>query len=108
MSSAARVFVNGIDVGYFQDSFTETEIDITKAVQQHGVKKEHVVVLQVMRFSDGSWLEDQDHWWLSGINRSVFLQSRPLKNAIVDYHTSTTLSNGYQTGVLQISVMVSI
>ena len=106
VSSAARVFVNGIDVGYFQDSFTETEIDITKAVQQHGVKKEHVVVLQVMRFSDGSWLEDQDHWWLSGINRSVFLQSRPLKNAIVDYHTSTTLSNGYQTGVLQISVMI--
>jgi beta-galactosidase len=101
VSSAARVFVNGIDVGYFQDSFTETEIDITGAVIKHGVEEEHVIVLQVIRFSDGSWLEDQDHWWFSGIHRSVFLQCRPTLNAIVDYHTRTE-----EKGVIHVDVYI--
>jgi hypothetical protein len=62
VASATRVIVNNIDVGFFKDSFTETEIDITSAIQSIGYNKEHCIVLQVMRFSDGSWLEDQDHW----------------------------------------------
>jgi len=89
VSSACRVFMNGMEVGYFQDSFTETEVDVTEAILQRGVRNEHVIGLQVMRFSDGSWLEDQDHWWLSGVHRSIFLQARPRNNLIADYTVRT-------------------
>ena len=48
-------------------------------------------VVQVMRWSDGSYLEDQDHWWLSGIHRDVFLLAKPL-TFIADYHVRTPLT----------------
>lgn len=47
--------------------------------------------LQAMRWSDGSYLEDQDHWWLSGIHRDVFLLAKPL-TFISDYHVKTPLT----------------
>ena len=63
VASAARIFVNGVDVGYTQDSFTEAEVDITEALLSRGAghKGGHLLGLQVMRWSDGAWLEDQDH-----------------------------------------------
>ena len=106
VASAARVFVNGIEVGFFKDSFTETEIDVTQAVASIGHDQEHSIALQVMRFSDGSWLEDQDHWWLSGIHRSIYLQSRPKKHTILNYNVRTTLEPNKHTtrGTLVVDV----
>lgn len=49
------------------------------------------LLLQAMRWSDGSYLEDQDHWWLSGIHRDVFLLAKPL-TFISDYHVKTPLT----------------
>ena len=49
------------------------------------------MLLQAMRWSDGSYLEDQDHWWLSGIHRDVFLLAKPL-TFISDYHVKTPLT----------------
>ena len=97
VASAARIFVNGIEVGYTQDSFTESEVDITDALLARGVqhKDGHLLGLQVMRWSDGSWLEDQDHWWLSGLHRSVRLHCRPTKLSIKDFRVRTLVDSPY-------------
>ncbi len=58
-----------------QDSRLPAEFEITKFC--HHVGKENVIAVQVMRWSDGSYLEDQDHWWLSGIHRNVIIFSKP-------------------------------
>jgi len=55
------------------------------------VKTLSACIVQVMRWSDGSYLEDQDHWWLSGIHRDVFLLAKPL-TFISDYHVRTPLT----------------
>ena len=97
VASAARIFVNGIDVGYTQDSFTEAEVDITEALLARGAghKGGHLLGLQVMRWSDGAWLEDQDHWWLSGIHRSVRLHCRPAALSIADFCVRTLVDAPY-------------
>jgi len=62
VDSAFYCWVNGKKVGYSQDSRLPAEFDIT----EHLVAGVNVMAAQVMRWSDGSYLEDQDHWWLSG------------------------------------------
>ncbi|CAI9304523.1 unnamed protein product [Lactuca saligna] len=60
-----------------QDSSLPTEFEITEFCYEHGSNKKNVVAVKVYRWSDGSYLEDQDHWWLSGIHRDVLLLSKP-------------------------------
>jgi beta-galactosidase/beta-glucuronidase len=60
-----------------QDSRLPAEFEITKLCHEAGSDTENVVAVQVMRWSDGSYLEDQDHWWLSGIHRDVVISSKP-------------------------------
>ena len=55
---------------------------------------------QVMRWSDGSYLEDQDHWWLSGIHRDVFLLTKPLAH-VSDFFVTTPLELDAETGALK-------
>ena len=69
VDSAFYCWINGHRVGYSQDSRLPAEFDITAFV----VPGNNVIAAQVMRWSDGSYLEDQDHWWLSGIHRDVLL-----------------------------------
>ena len=57
-----------------QDSRLPSEFDITNQCRPG---KDNLLAVQVMRWSDGSYLEDQDHWWLSGIHRNVLLYSKP-------------------------------
>lgn len=60
-----------------QDSRLPAEFEITAYCNPCGSGKENVLAVQVFRWSDGSYLEDQDHWWLSGIHRDVLLLAKP-------------------------------
>ena len=81
--SAMYVWVNGQKVGYSQNSMSPAEFDVTKYMRE-GKNK---LAVEVYRWSDGSYLEDQDMWRLSGIFRSVQLWVRPLVH-IADYHVT--------------------
>ncbi|KAK9808191.1 hypothetical protein WJX73_006921 [Symbiochloris irregularis] len=87
VNNAFYVWVNGKEVGYSQDSCTPAEFDVTHLIKPG----RNLVAVQVMRFSDGSYLEDQDHWWLSGIHRDVFLLSKPV-TYISDFFARTPLA----------------
>ncbi|WP_438907603.1 sugar-binding domain-containing protein, partial [Bacillus licheniformis] len=71
--SAYRVWVNGREVGYSEDSKLPSEFDLTRFVKPG----RNVVAIRVHRWSDGSYLEDQDFWRVSGIERSVYLRAIP-------------------------------
>ena len=72
-TSNLKVWVNGKYVGYSEDSKIAAEFDITKYVK----KGQNLIAMQVMRWCDGSYLEDQDFWRLTGIAREVYLYARP-------------------------------
>lgn len=99
VSSALTLWVNGERVGYAQGSRTPLEFDITEYV----TPGTNLIAAQVMRWNDGSWLENQDSWSLSGIFRDVTLISRP-NTHIRDFFASTSLENDYRDGVLDLSV----
>ena len=73
VDSAFYLWVNGQEVGYSQDSRLPAEFDVTPYVRAG----QNTIAVQVMRYSDGSYLEDQDMWLLSGIQRDVILYSKP-------------------------------
>ncbi|MEM1082842.1 MAG: glycoside hydrolase family 2 TIM barrel-domain containing protein [Verrucomicrobiota bacterium] len=73
VSSAYRFWMNDRFVGYAEDSCLSSEFDITEFVKPKGNK----LTVQVWRWCDGSYLEDQDHWRMSGIHREVTLMARP-------------------------------
>lgn len=74
-SSNVGVWVNGEEVGYSEDSKLEACFDIT----EHLHTGENLIALEVFRWCDGTWLEDQDYWRMSGISRGVWLEARPKK-----------------------------
>lgn len=73
MDGATSVWVNGHQVGYTQDSRLPAEFDITPQLQLDGPQ---VLALQVIKWSDASYLEDQDMWWLGGLHRPVYLRCK--------------------------------
>ena len=73
VDSAFYVWVNGRQVGYSEDSRTASEFDITEYLNKDG---ENLIAVEVYRWSDGSYLEDQDFWRLSGIYRDVYLRPK--------------------------------
>ncbi|HPM19219.1 MAG: DUF4981 domain-containing protein [Bacteroidales bacterium] len=99
VSSAFYVWVNEQLVGYRQESKLPAEFNITKYLR----KGKNSLSVEVYRWSDGSYLEDQDFWRLSGIQRSVFLHARP-KTRIVDFFAVADLENNYRDGNLKLSV----
>ncbi|MBN1987223.1 MAG: DUF4981 domain-containing protein, partial [Prolixibacteraceae bacterium] len=102
VSSAMYVWVNGRQAGYSQDSRLPAEFDITNFVQDG----ENTLAVQVFRWSDGSYLEDQDHWRMSGIHREVLLLAQP-KIAIEDFFVRTRFDANYQDALLQIRPVVT-
>jgi beta-galactosidase len=102
VKSAFFIWVNGKKVGYSEDSKLAAEFDITKYVQAG----ENLVALQVYRWSDGSYLECQDMWRISGIERDVYLYSTP-KLAIRDLKITSTLVDNYSNGLLNIETEIS-
>ena len=97
VKSAFFIWVNGKKVGYSEDSKLAAEFDITKYVKPG----DNVVALQVYRFSDGSYLECQDMWRISGIERDVYLYSTP-KLDIRDFKITSNLTDNYANGLLTV------
>ena len=91
VESAFYLWVNGEKVGYSQDSKLPAEFNITNFVRLG----ENSLAVQVMRWCDGIYLEDQDYWFLSGIHRSVVLYSKP-RIHIRDFKVMTLLDDRYE------------
>ena len=96
-TSNLKVWVNGKYVGYSEDSKVAAEFDLTKYVK----KGKNLIAMQVMRWCDGSYLEDQDFWRFTGIAREVYLYARP-KVHIEDIVIGQDWKDGY--GLLDVSV----
>jgi beta-galactosidase len=97
VNSAFYVWVNGQRVGYSQDSRTPAEFNITRYLKPG----ENLLAAEVYRFSDGSYLEDQDFWRLSGIYRDVYLWSTPEAH-VRDFEVRTPLSADYRNATLEV------
>lgn len=97
VSSAFYLWINGEKVGYSQGDRLPSEFDITDYIKT-GTNS---IAVQVFRWSDGSYLEDQDHWRLSGIHREVILMAQP-KVAINDFHVKTQFNYDFSQAELKI------
>lgn len=97
VQSAFYLWVNGNKVGYSQGSRTPGEFNITDYLQ----KGTNQLAVEVYRWSDGSYLEDQDFWRLSGIFRNVYLYSTPQVH-IRDFNITSTLDESHRNGLLEI------
>jgi beta-galactosidase len=95
--SAFYVWINGQKVGYSQDSMTPAEFNVTRYLRPG----ENLVTAEVYRWCDGSYLEDQDMWRLSGIYRNVYLFATP-KVHIRDFSVRSGLDNSYKAGLLSV------
>ncbi|CAM9104921.1 unnamed protein product, partial [Ectocarpus fasciculatus] len=92
VDSTLTVWLNGHYVGYSQDSCLSAEFDISDIVKSGGLSAAHLLACQVTRWSDGSYLEDQDKWWLSGIYREVYILRKPEICRISDYEVGYVLN----------------
>ncbi len=101
MKAGGFVWLNGHYVGYSQGSKTPAEFDLTQYLQAG----KNTLAIQIFRWTDGSYLEDQDFWDISGIERSVFIYAQP-KVRIQDFEVVSTLDKAYQNGFLDLTVDV--
>ncbi|MBK8089764.1 MAG: DUF4981 domain-containing protein [Chitinophagaceae bacterium] len=97
VSSAYKLWINGKFAGYAEDSFLPSEFNITPYLQEG----ENVISVWVIRWSDGSFLEDQDQWRMSGIHREVYLHAEPSLR-IADFFYQTKLDKDYKDALLSI------
>lgn len=102
VESAFYVWVNGDLVGYSEDTFTPAEFDITPYL----VKGANKLAVEVYRWCDASWLEDQDFWRMSGIFRDVYLYSTQ-KAHIYDFSSVTELDENYENARLRVKAEVT-
>ena len=99
--SAMYLWVNGQKVGYSQNSMSPAEFDVTKYMREGSNK----LAVEVYRWSDGSYLEDQDMWRLSGIFREVQLWVRPLVH-IADYHVTAVPNADFSQATVTADISV--
>lgn len=99
--SALRLFINGTDAGFSKGSMTPAEFDITQYLQEG----ENTICAEVCRYSDGTYLEDQDMWFFSGLYREVYLYAEPL-TYIRDVHLISELSEDLTSAVLSCETML--
>lgn len=97
--SGLYVYLNGKEVGYSEDSKNPAEFLINKYLQPG----KNVLTLKIFRWSTGSYLECQDFWRMSGIERDVFLWSQPKAN-IQDFRVVSTLDDTYTNGIFKLAV----
>ena len=102
-TSNLSVWVNGKFVGYSEDSKTAAEFDLTPYIE---AGKKNLIAMQVMRWCDGSYFEDQDFWRLTGIAREVYLYARP-QSQIEDVFITPDLVDNYTNGTLNIQLKSS-
>lgn len=102
VSSAMNVWVNGEKVGYSEGSKTPAEFNITKYLKEG----ENLLAVEVFRWSDASYIEDQDFWRLSGITRDVYLLERN-KTHINDFWAKAGLVNSYKDGGFSLDIQLN-
>jgi len=102
VNSGFYLYINGEEVGYSEGSKTAAEFNITKYLQAG----ENVLAAKVIRHTDGSYLEDQDFWRVSGIERDVYLHTAP-NTHVRDFFAKTSLTNDYQDGLLNLTIDVA-
>jgi len=103
VKSAFYLWINGIFVGYSEDSKTAAEFDITPYVNVGGDNK---LAMEVYRFSDGSYLEAQDFWRMSGITRDVVIYSKPKLN-VFDFFVKAGLDEKYDKGTFEMTADIN-
>ncbi len=101
--SAAYVWINGQYVGYTQGANNDAEFDVTAKLRSG----ENNICVQVFRWSDGSYLEDQDMWRMSGIHRDVYLFATPKTYVRDHYITSTLNSPSYKQGSMNVALTMN-
>ncbi|WP_256757105.1 glycoside hydrolase family 2 TIM barrel-domain containing protein [Cohnella sp. WQ 127256] len=101
VESAFYVWLNGELVGYSEDSFTPAEFDLTPYL----VAGENKLAVEVYRWCDASWLEDQDFWRMSGIFRDVYLFTAP-NTQIYDFFVHTDLDDEFRDARLRVDVTI--
>lgn len=102
VQSAFYVWVNGQEVGYSEGSMTTAEFDISAYLKTG----ENLLAVKVIRWSDGSYMENQDFWRLSGIYRSVYLLQKPT-TSIEDFEVVTDLDENYQDASFELEVQLN-
>lgn len=101
VTSNVYVYVNGKFVGYSEDSKLEPEFDITPYIKPG---QENLIAFQVFRWCDGTYVEDQDFFRLSGFARDSYLYARDKKTHIEDIRVIGDLTNDYKDGQLQVNI----
>lgn len=102
VESAFYVWINGEEVGYSEDSYTPAEFDISEYLNPAG--EDNTISVQVYRWSDGSYLEDQDFIRMSGIFRDVFLFAKNKEASLFDFAYTTDLDSEYKDAVFNFEV----
>lgn len=97
----ARIYLNGHEVGMTKCSKTPAEFDITKYVR----KGNNLLAVQVYRWHDGSYMEDQDFWRMTGIEREVYIQAYP-RHCVWDYCIKAEPTNNYKDGLFTADVFL--
>lgn len=100
--SALEVYVNGEFVGYSQGSMTPHEFNVTKVLKSG----ENIITAKLYRYSDGSYLEDQDMWWLCGIYREVYLFAEP-KLCLRDFYFKTDFDDSYTDSNVTLNMYIN-
>ncbi len=99
MKSGGFVWLNGQYIGYSQGSKLPSEFNITHAAK----KGKNTLAIQIFRWTDGSYLECQDFWRISGIERDVFIYAQP-KTRIQDFEVLSRLDKGYEDGIFKLDI----
>lgn len=102
VSGAMYIWLNGEMVGYNEGSKTPAAYNITKLAKQG----KNALAIQVLRWSDASYLEDQDFWRLSGIDRDVYVYATP-KSTLKDIRVTADLDNDYKDGVFGLQLKIN-
>ncbi len=101
VQSAMTVWLNGEEIGYHEDGMTTAAFDISNYL----IRGENVLTVKVIKWSDGSYLEDQDYWRLSGIYRDVYLLAEP-KLRIRDFFITTDFDQAFKNAKLSLKLLV--
>lgn len=104
VESSMYLYINGNEVGYTEDMYDAHRFDITPFLNPDG--KDNVLAVRVQRWSDGSWLEDQDSLRLAGIFRDVYLYATPAVH-ISDYQVETDLDENFVNADLKLDIDIS-
>ncbi|KAK4698100.1 beta-galactosidase, partial [Lecanoromycetidae sp. Uapishka_2] len=107
VDSAYHVWVNGKPVGYGQGARNASEFDISNSLRS-GEGQKNTLRVKVYQWSDGSYIEDQDMWWLSGIFRDVALIAFPKVAHIEDFFVQTELDDHYKDAELKLNLWLHL